>query len=59
MFEQVSLSKNGWHAKLQRWTFGKVPLAGKTWAPFASVGSFFAMYFKTFKENHCPPIEWE
>lgn len=32
---------------------------GAAWSPFRSVGSFFAMYFKTLKDNHCPSIEWD
>lgn len=34
-------------------------LAKKIWSPFKSVGGFFVMYFKAFKENHCPAIQWE
>ena len=33
--------------------------AGTVWSPFRSVGGFFAMYFRAFKDDHCPSIEWE
>jgi len=32
---------------------------GAAWSPFRSVGGFFAMYFRAFKDDHCPSIEWE
>ena len=40
-------------------SFPGASLAKKVWSPFKSVGNFFVMYFKAFKENHCPAIEWD